>query len=276
MAEFRDTRQWPFFQVSNLAPVWVRVSGLFRGAPNWHERHQPVRWFAPHLVTKGPLYYRTPFAKTVLREGDLFCLWPGHWVQYGSAESGPVGMHFFILSGDKVEPLMRAWGFSPEKPWTRPARIRETSDLMMAIHGSMTQRAWQDIFENISRLYRLSSTISLQSEKADLASRDSVDGLVERAEEIIRFHPETTVQELANILGVSRTTLFTSFRDAKGISPVRAITQTRLAKAKTLMQTTDLKLSAIAAVSGFRNEKYFFRRFKEIEGCTPTEARKKA
>ena len=79
------------------------------------------------------------------------------------------------------------------------------------------------------------------------------------------------VSEMAAALQVSRTTLFTAFRDVLGITPIEFLTRKRLERAKDLMRRSRRPLRVIARMSGFGEPKYFLRRFKQCEGMTPTE-----
>jgi AraC-like DNA-binding protein len=108
---------------------------------------------------------------------------------------------------------------------------------------------------------------------ADDSPRDRRQGLVARAEALAASGRPggLNVSELAAALQVSRTTLFTVFRDVLGITPIEFLTRKRLERAKDLMRRTRRPLRVIARMSGFGEPKYFLRRFKQCEGMTPTE-----
>jgi AraC-like DNA-binding protein len=143
---------------------------------------------------------------------------------------------------------------------------------LLDIHAAMGWRSWEEAFRNVGRLYELVPACA--SPHPGFASRTyEPASLVAQAEEVAAFSPGMGVQELARALGVSRTKLFTAFRDTVGRTPVAMLTEVRLAKARELLATTDLKLSAVAQMSGFAGEKYFLRRFRQVQGCTPSEYR---
>jgi AraC-like DNA-binding protein len=59
-----------------------------------------------------------------------------------------------------------------------------------------------------------------------------------------------------------------------GMSPMQYVTYYRLSKAKRLLSTTDVKISAIAKEVGIEDVTYFSRLFKRMEGMTPQEYRR--
>jgi transcriptional regulator GlxA family with amidase domain len=78
------------------------------------------------------------------------------------------------------------------------------------------------------------------------------------------------VDELAKRLHVTRQKLLEAFRNERGETPTAYLQAMRLARTKRLLENTDLKVSAVSRACGYRNEKYFYRRFRELTGCSPS------
>ncbi|MFD1903899.1 helix-turn-helix domain-containing protein [Paenibacillus rhizoplanae] len=64
------------------------------------------------------------------------------------------------------------------------------------------------------------------------------------------------------------------FKQITGENLSDYLTGLRVEKAKALLQNTNLRLSQIAELVGYEDEKYFSRVFKKTAGLTPREYRK--
>lgn len=64
------------------------------------------------------------------------------------------------------------------------------------------------------------------------------------------------------------------YKDLYGISPIRAIMNLRIDKAKALLDSGYFSVKKIAGKCGFENEKYFSTLFKRETGFTPAQYRK--
>ena len=100
-----------------------------------------------------------------------------------------------------------------------------------------------------------------------LPSSDALDGLLEWAE--ARLATPLSVGDLAALLGVSTRTLARRFADQLGTSPGAWLLARRVAEARTLLETTDLPVEAIAARVGLTSAVNLRRRFHDQVGTTP-------
>ena len=83
------------------------------------------------------------------------------------------------------------------------------------------------------------------------------------------------VEDLAKELGVTKNHLIRIFTQTVGVSPGQYLIRRRIEGAKDLMHLGEDSMEAIAAACGFSNGNYFSKVFKKLEGCTPTEYRKR-
>jgi AraC-like DNA-binding protein len=86
-------------------------------------------------------------------------------------------------------------------------------------------------------------------------------------------NPELSVIWLARQLGCSRDHLSRAFHQHGGMRLSRYIEQCRLEQAVELLETSDLKIAAIAWTSGFSSLSYFDRIFMKLRGTTPKALR---
>ena len=82
-----------------------------------------------------------------------------------------------------------------------------------------------------------------------------------------------TVQQLADIAGMSRAAFAGHFKDTFGRSPIDYLREVRLCRAAKLLATTDMPVKAVAAQVGFTSRTYFSRAFKAFAGTSPADYR---
>lgn len=102
-------------------------------------------------------------------------------------------------------------------------------------------------------------------------------GFLRRAEEMMAGAPEEqhSLDDLAREAGMSKFHFLRSFRDMTGLTPHAYLTQLRLAKAFTLLNTTDRAVTEIATECGFSDQPHFIRCFKKMWGTTPGRVTRK-
>lgn len=79
------------------------------------------------------------------------------------------------------------------------------------------------------------------------------------------------VSSLAEMMGMSRTTLFNKMNSLLGVSASQYIKAIRIEAAKQLLSGTDMPISQVAQEIGFAVSHYFSSVFKETVGLTPRE-----
>src|SRR5690606_33665519 len=88
------------------------------------------------------------------------------------------------------------------------------------------------------------------------------------------YNRELTLQDLSEHFYVSREYISRKFKQQFGENIVNYISRLRIDKSKTLLLNPLLKISEIAQAVGFKDEKYYSKVFKKLEGCSPNEYRK--
>lgn len=89
------------------------------------------------------------------------------------------------------------------------------------------------------------------------------------------YHANPSLEEMAQLIGVTPQHLCRLFRQAFQMRPFKYITRVRIQKAKEiLIEQDDLPLKEVARRVGYNDTSYFCSLFKDQEGMTPTEFRK--
>jgi len=104
------------------------------------------------------------------------------------------------------------------------------------------------------------------------------DPHVATASRLIREQAFTPVN-IETILGdvpLSRSATFRRFKSHLGRSPKQELTHRRMARARELLEDTNLSVSEIAGRTGYNESKYFIQVFRQQMGITPLQYRKKS
>lgn len=86
-------------------------------------------------------------------------------------------------------------------------------------------------------------------------------------------HRQLTLDELADIAGMSKCYLSRTFHRLTGHTVMSYINHTRCEKAKTLLAKDEMTVESVARICGFSNVSYFIRTFLSITGMRPGEYR---
>ncbi len=82
------------------------------------------------------------------------------------------------------------------------------------------------------------------------------------------------IDELTEVVNLSKSQLEDLFKQEKKISPIQFIRNLRFEKAKELLETTFLTIKEISFEVGMNCQSHFVRDFKQKYGLTPTQYRK--
>ncbi|WP_257670664.1 helix-turn-helix transcriptional regulator [Parapedobacter tibetensis] len=102
------------------------------------------------------------------------------------------------------------------------------------------------------------------------------EDLMCRAVELIQLHfadPTFNIDRLAGQVGLSRRNLYRLFENQRQPTPQRLILNTRMEKARELLQDSHHPVSEIAGMVGFNHLSYFSAQYKAAFGHLPNENR---
>lgn len=153
---------------------------------------------------------------------------------------------------------------------------RPLDDILTALES-----VWVDPTLQNTELIRLlsaaavSTALQLQRSAAERAEQAHYELGVRTRLYLDRHYLEPlTLDDLAHAMGVSKYHLDRVFRSSAGCSPIQYIIRRRMARAQTLLVSTNQTVQHIAAQCGYTNYNYFTVLFRRTVGKTPGEYRK--
>lgn len=82
-----------------------------------------------------------------------------------------------------------------------------------------------------------------------------------------------TLDELAESCNLSKYHFSTKYKEATGYSPIKHFLHMKIEAACQLLDTTDLRISAVSAAVGYDDPLYFSRLFRKVTGLSPRDYR---
>ena len=122
-----------------------------------------------------------------------------------------------------------------------------------------------------------STESSLSLEASEENEPVAVSLFITRFKEVVETRLEdcdTSVEDLASDMNLSRVQLYRKVKAVTGSSPVELLRTARLNRAYQLLLTTDKSVSEVAYAVGFTAPSYFTKCFKEEYGFVPGDVRK--
>ncbi len=253
--------------------AWPAVVGQVRKRLN--RRMKTGQAVAVHLLTKGSAIFTTYAGEFTLRAGDMFSMWPEVAHDLRQIPGDNFSLYWTRMNGPGVEELSRKWGFTPDCPVRRPDIPAAAEKAFRAVFEYWGRNV-RNPFHGLSLFYNLLAVSSPHEEsiEGDL----SYSEIVTESEIVIESMLETgiNVNELAGMLGVSRSTLWRAFKAVTDQTPHEWIRSQRILQACNFLKQKDLTLQEISYACGFKSEKYFMRCFKNVTGTTPGKWRQQA
>ena len=115
--------------------------------------------------------------------------------------------------------------------------------------------------------------------RATIQTKANVSGIDRRIQVVVMLlesnsHKQIAVEDIARLVNLSVGRLAHLFKSEMHISIQQYLTQLRLAKAKSQLETSFLSIKEIAASVGFSSVTRFVACFKNFAGATPAHYRK--
>lgn len=215
--------------------------------------------------------------KIKIKEGDVFLLFPGEWHTYQPNPQIGWKQYWIGFKGKNMDDRVAAGFLQSSKPVYHIGYSTQIISLYKdAMQAAIEEKAYMQqllagiVNHLIGLMYALERNIMLDKNAAHV-------NMVMRVQQHIRESLESTlsIQDIADMLGVSYSTLRKQFKEYTGLSPATYQQDLKLQRAKELLTTTNLSIKEIAYRLNFDSPDYFSAKFKIKTGRKPSEMRGK-
>jgi len=174
-----------------------------------------------------------------------------------------------IVSGSKY-----AFHFSGQASWQQD--VYECIRSLCAYYDQPMERTALSIKGKLLEAWQVMSNHHFSAMDDDMAHKRKQERLkpvLDYINEHYRY--DMTLEELANLLSISRGHFCRVFKEVTGLTPFHYIARLRIMKSCELLQLTDDPITEIADHVGYNNISYFNRTFKMFMKSSPSAFRKR-
>ena len=272
-------RFWLLDPLPEYIKVWVFKTNWIAGKGAYRSFQLSPSGVTLRYIVKGLWKIKMCGLVHEARAGDIFCALPSETIWFGHEnKEADWEWREIQLNGPCAEKFLKEFGLDRKSPVITPADSDKALEIFKKMYGLMAEER-RSAAEALALLFELVA-ICAEGNK-DISSYESLENskkiLIAKAKDFFQTSPSVkrNVSEIAEILGVDRSTLFRAFKEETGMSPHEYIDRARLFHAGELLNSSDMPIREVALNSGFSDVKYFIGWFKKKRGMTPGEFRRK-
>ena len=226
------------------------------------------------MVFHDPVTVRRNPATKQLEKPDTMMVWPPGKAQYYGNPAQAFSHSWIRCSGKRLPIMLRL----AKLPILTPFPLADPSGFqqcLLDVHGELMSYVRPDdvvianLLENCIR--------EISRKMAGASQRARIPENLQAVRRLIATVPARTItlDEMASIAGISVSYFSARFKTAFGLSPMEYLIQHRLHRAAHLLSDRNLRISEIAAQTGYQDEFHFSKMFKKHFGISPREMRKR-
>lgn len=250
----------------------VTDAGVFPAAAD-HGRHRPEGADETIIIVcvAGSGWVDTGGARTAVGAGTAVVL-PGGTGQahaYGASAAQPWTIWWCHVRGSDVADLLEGAGVQSGQVIPLVAVDRLTGMLDEVITALEKDQSPARLVATAGMAWRLLATLAADRRLPDKGTplQQAMNFLADRVDKAVR------VADLAALVGVSPSYLSRLFRQATGGGVLAHHTALKMARARLLLDTTDLTVAQVGRAVGLQDQFYFSRQFRRTHGVSPSAYR---
>lgn len=272
----------PYVRAGFHAEVHDAPSGLVHAGEQWaparflvQEHSHPV--WELYLQAHGRTRWRAGQEAYTVGPGDLFGVAPG--VVHRMVETAASNHHFYFAAIDITRPLSRMPRLAGTWSGLPPSVHRPGADLLRpAFEQLISEIATEREFAAAgltAAVDRLVLEFARAVSSATPAPRIDRHPAIAKVQDLLDHHFERSwsLADLGEIAGLAPTYLAAQFTRAVGTSPRQYLLARRIDRAKHLLATSNLSITAVGVDVGFASSQHFSRKFRSVTGQSPREYR---
>ncbi|WP_019423587.1 AraC family transcriptional regulator [Paenibacillus sp. OSY-SE] len=265
-------------------PMLIEREGihvLFSGESQTHPSHRLgpklYDYFLLHHIMDGHGTFITETKSYPLGPGDAFLIAPNELVSYASDARSPWEYRWIAFKGERAASLVRAAGFTPQRPVVSAGLQCEAPQWMDRIRHAYQQRDMSaDLIAHGCLHLIMADYADHQRSVGDDVRLRPESEIQQTVRQMIQMmstqyaHP-LSIEQIADSLGYSRAYLSRIFKRVTEMTPVTFLLKLRIDKGRQLLrERPNLTIEQIAASVGIPDALYFSRQFRRFYGQSPT------
>jgi AraC-like DNA-binding protein len=289
--KFSATSFYRYFPISRRDRNWglyVTTAGEGRIAshtpypPSGHPKGYAFDWQHGRILDEFTLVYisggrgkfESPNFSGPIRPGYTFLLFPGVWHRYAPDPETGWHEHWIGFDGELARNWLRHRFISKAKPVlninAEDTVLATFTRIMQSIRGN--RPALQQILAGATaNLVGLFYSAQQAQPAAEAQSPNAIELAITRIQN--EYADDLNMKALAQELGVSYSWFRSTFTAHTGLSPHQYLIEFRIVRARGLLRETELPVKEIAMQTGFEDEHYFSRLFRQKLNLSPSQWR---
>jgi AraC-like DNA-binding protein len=274
--EFAEFLYYTPGDLDRQARMWPVRAGRSLAKPNYRVGPKRIECYSFHFIHAGKLRLKYGGKAVTLQSGDLFCLFPDRTYYYEMAPAElTLRMSWLALDGERVPPLLKLIGLSPDKPYLEKAvtpQVKKTAEQTIQLLSGLERWNPAAALELQGLINRLFAGFLAGCSRPRFAESA---GWLKECLAYMELHATEgiTVQQVADYAGLHRSYFSQAFTQHFGISPAKYLQKIRMDKAIRLLEDTDASVTEIAFTLGYSNLGSFTRAFKMYCDIPPQAVR---
>lgn len=284
-----------YFPVSRRDKNWglyITTAGEARIAPHTayppggHPKGFAFDWqhgrildgFALNYISSGRGTFESrPGFSAAIEPGHAFLLFPKIWHRYAPAPETGWHEHWIGFDGEIARRWLRHKLFSAKNPVVKISAedtvLATFSRIMQSIRGN--RPALQQILAGATdNLMGLVYSAQQAQPAHDAQNTNAIETAIARIQN--EFARNLNMKLFARELGVSYSWFRHTFAAHTGLSPHQYLLELRLVRARNLLAESEFSIKEIATQTGFDDEFYFSRLFRQKLNLSPSQWRNRS
>ena len=203
-------------------------------------------------------------ASAILKDGDYCIFTPGEAQKYTYRATRDSLYYWAHFTGYDVPEILNRPALRSGAHISNGRRDEADSILSLMTQSAREEREHSELLASLFHsLLLLLSAPAKEAQPFSRAKRKLED-----------LSSGESIEEIASLYRMTPEHFIRSFRAAYGTTPQNYRIESRLSKAKNLLDSTTLSVLSISEICGYRDPYYFSRLFKKHVGKSPSEYRK--
>lgn len=226
------------------------------------------------LCTAGKGTVTTPSGEWVVGKGHTILITAGEPHRYTADETDPWTLWWFHVVGTDALELFEAAHAKFDGPHAHLREAAPVALLISLIIDNLSLGTNPGFVRSTGNAWQVLTHVIAEGRRALTESEDPIELALDHVHQ--SFPARVSVTELAERAGLRESQFNSLFKQRVGVPPLRYQNDLRMAKARELLQATDLSIAEVADACGFADPLYFSRSFSSAHGESATSYRSRA